>query len=40
MIRLANVIETFEADFLQRHGDGLLPGQQQALGQSKTAVAP
>jgi len=31
MIRLANVIETFEADFLQRHGDGLLPGQQQAL---------
>ena len=31
MIRLAHVIETFEADFLQRHADGLLPGQRQAL---------
>lgn len=35
MIRLARVIETFEADLLAQYGPSLLPGQRQALAAIK-----
>jgi hypothetical protein len=36
MIRLASVIETFEAPFLAQYGDSLLPSQRQALAAMKS----
>ena len=36
MIRLASVIETFEAQFLAQYGDSLLPSQRQALAAMKS----
>ena len=35
MIRLATLIEQFEADFLDQYGDTLLPGQRRALAAMK-----
>jgi hypothetical protein len=43
MIRLASVIETFEAQFLAHYGDSLLPSQRQALAAMKgcrTSASP
>lgn len=43
MIRLASVIETFEAQFLAQYGDSLLPSQRQALAAMKgcrTSASP
>ena len=36
MIRLATLIDQFEADFLDHYGDTLLPGQRRALDAMKT----
>ena len=36
MIRLADIIHTFEADFLQQYGNTLLPSQRKALAAFKT----
>ena len=35
MIRLATLIEQFEADFLEQYADSLLPGQRRALAAMK-----
>jgi hypothetical protein len=43
MIRLSSIIETFEADYLARYGDTLLPGQRkalEALKRCRTSAAP
>lgn len=43
MIRLATLIETFEAPFLAQYGDSLLPSQRQALAAMKacrTSASP
>ena len=40
MIRLAHVIETFEADFCNATGTGCFPANGRPLRRSKTAVAP
>lgn len=43
MIRLASIIETFEAPFLARYGDTLLPSQHkalQAMKQCRTSLSP
>ena len=43
MIRLASIIEQFEADFLSRHGSTLLPSQRKALAaikQCRSSLSP
>ena len=43
MIPLSSIINTFEAEFLARYGNALLPGQRQALAamkQCRTALSP
>ncbi len=43
MISLSSIIKTFEAEFLARYGNALLPGQRQALAamkQCRTALSP
>jgi hypothetical protein len=43
MIRLASLIDTFEADYLAAYGDGMLPSQRKALSAlriCRTAAAP
>jgi hypothetical protein len=43
MIRLSSIIKTFEAEFLSKYGDSLLPSQRQALAAMKgcrTSASP
>jgi hypothetical protein len=39
MLRLSSLIETFEADYLARYGDAVLPSQHKALAALKTCRA-